>query len=133
MNIRFSSNSCSVLRGVCALNPKHSAFLDKKALPGMAANCDVVEDGLAMEINHLKRLIVRKTEQRQEIFTPMEFEIMLEPYKDVFIDLYKLARIAVTLPVICLREEFLMSEAFEEILVKQQGQQAHLATLLSSQ
>ena len=85
--------------GVAALNPKHNAFLDKTALSDMAANYGAIEDDLTTEVNHLKRLIVRKKEQGQEASTPMEFAIMVEPYKDVFIDLYKLACIAVTLPV----------------------------------
>ena len=96
---RFSSNACSILMGVAALNPKHSAFLDKTALSGMAANYGAIEDDLTTEVSHLKRRIVRKKEQGQEASTPMDFAIMVEPYKDVFIDLYKLACIAVTLPV----------------------------------
>ena len=82
-----------------ALNPKHSTFLDKQALLGMAANYGVAEDDLAVEVHQLKRLIARKQDKGQEIFTPLELAIMLEPYKDDFMDLHKLVCIAVTLPV----------------------------------
>lgn len=65
----------------------------------MAANYGVVENDLAVEIHKLKRLIARKKEKGQEVSTTFELATMLEPYKDAFIDLYKLICIAVTLPV----------------------------------
>ena len=96
---RFSSDACSVLMGVTALNPKHTTFLDKKALSGMAANYGVEEYDLAVEVHQLKRLLARKRDNGQEVSTSLELAAMLEPYKDAFIDLYKLVCIAVTLPV----------------------------------
>ncbi|XP_076348019.1 zinc finger MYM-type protein 1-like, partial [Tachypleus tridentatus] len=59
LNRRFSSNACSVLMGTAALNPKHSVFLDKQALLGMAANYGVAENDLAVEVQQLNRLTVR--------------------------------------------------------------------------
>ncbi|XP_076345014.1 uncharacterized protein LOC143244362 [Tachypleus tridentatus] len=93
LNRRFSSDACSVLMGATALNPKHSTFLEKQALLGMAANYDVAEDDFAVEVHQLNRLIVRKKDKGQEVSTP------LEPYKDAFMDLHKLVCVAVTLPV----------------------------------
>ena len=96
---RFSSDACNVLMGATALNPKHTSFLDKEALSGMAVNYGVAEDDLAVEVHQLKRLIARKRDKGQEVSTPLELAAMLEPYKDAFMDLHKLVCIAVTLPV----------------------------------
>ncbi|XP_076373039.1 uncharacterized protein LOC143257899 [Tachypleus tridentatus] len=99
LNRRFSSDACSVLMGATALNPKHSIFLDKQALLGMAANYSVAEDDLTVDVHQLNRLIARKKDKWQEVSTPLELATMLEPYKDAFMDLHKLVCIAVTLPV----------------------------------
>lgn len=69
---QFSSNACNVLMGATALNPKHTSFLDKEALSGMAANYEVAEDDLAVDVHQLKRLIARKRDKGQEVSTPLE-------------------------------------------------------------
>lgn len=99
LNRRFSSDTCSVLMGATALDPKHSSFLQEQALTGMATSYSVSEKDLKMEIHQVKRLIARKEDNGLEIGTTMELATMLEPYKDAFQDLYKLVCIAVTLPV----------------------------------
>ena len=68
-------------------------------MSGMAANYGVEEYDLAVEVHQLKRLLARKRDNGQEVSTSLELAAMLEPYKDAFIDLYKLVCIAVTLPV----------------------------------
>ncbi|XP_076362921.1 uncharacterized protein LOC143253255 [Tachypleus tridentatus] len=85
LNRRFSFDACSVLMGASALNSKHSTFLDKQALLGVAANYGVASDDLAVEDHQLNRLIAKKKDKGQDIFTPLELATMLEPYKDAFI------------------------------------------------
>ncbi|KAK7925217.1 hypothetical protein WMY93_007527 [Mugilogobius chulae] len=41
---RFSSESCHILKGVAAVNPKHQTFLNKTALLPMARHYGVLED-----------------------------------------------------------------------------------------
>ncbi|XP_076372870.1 uncharacterized protein LOC143257723 [Tachypleus tridentatus] len=67
LNRRFFSDACSVLMGATALNPKHSTFLDKQTLLGIAANYGVAEDDLAVEVHQLNQLIARKKDKGQEI------------------------------------------------------------------
>ncbi|KAI4792925.1 hypothetical protein KUCAC02_033046 [Chaenocephalus aceratus] len=100
MKRRFSSESCGVLRGACALNPTHESFLEMEHLSPMAQYYGVNTDNLSAELHQVRRLLGR-TEQQQgrAVNTTRAFLSLLRPYKDAFIDLHRLVCISVTLPV----------------------------------
>uniref|UniRef100_A0A8C3T1M7 DUF4371 domain-containing protein n=1 Tax=Chelydra serpentina TaxID=8475 RepID=A0A8C3T1M7_CHESE len=99
LNRRFSHDSCNILKGVSALNPKHKSFLDKQCTLPMALQYGICEDNLAAELHQVRRLLERKKQQGHVVNSTFEFLTMLRPYQDAFIDLYKLVCIGVTLPV----------------------------------
>ncbi|KAK7913720.1 hypothetical protein WMY93_013931 [Mugilogobius chulae] len=96
---RFSSESCHILKGVAAVNPKHQTFLNKTALLPMARHYGVLEDNLAAEVHQLRRLIERKKQNGDTVSTTQDLLILLRPYKDAFTDFYKLVCISLILPV----------------------------------
>ncbi|XP_063765900.1 zinc finger MYM-type protein 1-like [Eleginops maclovinus] len=96
---RFSSDSCHVLKGATALNPKHETFLDKDTLLPMAEHYGVLIENLSAELHQLKRLIERKNQRGDVVSTTHDVLVLLRPYKDAFVDLFKLVCISMTLPV----------------------------------
>lgn len=60
LNRRFSADSCHVMKGVAAINPKHKTFLHQDALQPMARHYGILEDNLSAELHQLKRVIDRK-------------------------------------------------------------------------
>uniref|UniRef100_H3B6V4 TTF-type domain-containing protein n=1 Tax=Latimeria chalumnae TaxID=7897 RepID=H3B6V4_LATCH len=95
LNRHFSPDSCNILKGASALNPKHESFLDKQCVLPMALHYGICEDNLAAELHQVRRLLERKKQGG----TCFELATMLRPYRDAFIDLYKLVCIGVTLLV----------------------------------
>uniref|UniRef100_A0A8C5AB74 HAT C-terminal dimerisation domain-containing protein n=1 Tax=Gadus morhua TaxID=8049 RepID=A0A8C5AB74_GADMO len=77
MRRRFSTEAGGVLTGVSALSPKHASFLDKKCLQPMA----------------------QKKAQGHVVNDTLEFLALMRPYRDAFVDLYRLICISLTLPV----------------------------------
>ena len=65
----------------------------------MAQLYGIKKDDLLAEVHQMRRLLERKKEQGETLSSTLEFLSMLKPYKDSFEDIYKLLRIAVTLPV----------------------------------
>lgn len=99
MKRRFSPESCNVLRGTSALSPKQTSFLDMQSLSPMAHHYGITDENLSAELHQVRRLLDRKKEQGHTVSTTLEFLSILRPYKDAFIDLYRLLCISVTLPV----------------------------------
>ncbi|KAK1906553.1 52 kDa repressor of the inhibitor of the protein kinase [Dissostichus eleginoides] len=99
MKRRFSTETNEVLRGVSALSPKHTSFLDKKMILPMARHYRISEENLSAELYQVRRLLQRKEEQGHTITSTKEFLSLMRPYRDAFIDLYKLICISLTLPV----------------------------------
>lgn len=99
MKRRFSTETNNVLRGVPALSPKHPSFLDKERILPMARHYGIGEENLSAELYQVRRLLKRKEEQGHRICTTQEFLSLMRPYKDAFIDLFKLLSISLTLPV----------------------------------
>uniref|UniRef100_A0A3Q3ABG9 DUF4371 domain-containing protein n=1 Tax=Kryptolebias marmoratus TaxID=37003 RepID=A0A3Q3ABG9_KRYMA len=96
---RFSSETNEVLKGLPALSPKHPSFLDKKWILPMACHYGVNEENLSAELHQVRRLLKRKEEQGHTINNTQDFLSVMRPYKDAFLDLYKLISISLTLPV----------------------------------
>ena len=99
MTRRFSTEAGAVLMGTSALNPENATFLEKESLEPMAQLYGIKKDDLLAEVHQMRRLLERKKEQGETLSSTLEFLSMLKPYKDSFEDIYKLLRIAVTLPV----------------------------------
>ncbi len=96
---RFSKDADDVLTGVSALSPQHKSFLDKKCLLPMAQFYSITEENLNAEMHQVRRLLERKTNQGHSIKNTSELLLLMEPYKDAFMDLHKLILISLTLPV----------------------------------
>ena len=99
LNERFSNNAFAIFEGVSALNPKSPSFLNYDKLINMAEHYGITDKNLKVELHQVQRLLDRKKEKDQIVNSTLEFSTLLEPYRDAFIDLYRLVCIAVTLPV----------------------------------
>ena len=96
---RFSKNNCDIMRGIQALNPKGESFLEEKTVLclGCLFDCDV--EDLKHELYQAKKVIQRKAQCGTELSSILDFTSFLEPYKEVFHQLFHLCRIAIALPV----------------------------------
>ncbi|CAL8337449.1 unnamed protein product [Boreogadus saida] len=56
----------------------------------MARHYGVSEENLCAELHQVRRLLKRKEEQGCTINSNQEFLSLMRPYKDAFVDLYKL-------------------------------------------
>ena len=91
--------SGNVLSGVSALNPKHKSFLDQLYLLTMAQNYGITEDNLNAELNQVRHLLGRKSQQGHSVNTTLELLTLMAPYKEAFMNLYNLLCISLTLQV----------------------------------
>lgn len=99
MKCCFSTGTNNVLRGMPALSPRHSSFLDKERILPVARHYGVREENLCAELHQVHRLLRRKEEQGQRIETTQEFLSLMRLYKGAFIDFFKLPCISLTLPM----------------------------------
>lgn len=90
LNRRFSSETCHILKGEAAVNPKHHTFLDKDTLLPMAEHYGLLKENLAADPHQAKRLIERKKQSGNIVSTNHDVLVLLRPYKDAFVDLFKL-------------------------------------------
>ncbi len=65
----------------------------------MAQFYGITEENLNAEMHQVRRLFERKTNQGHSIKNTSELLLLMEPYKDAFMDLHKLILISLTLPV----------------------------------
>lgn len=88
------------MKGVQALNPSSSSFLREEAVLLLANAYESNTEDLKHELHQTRRVLDRlqKTE-KESPSTLMEFAKFLEPYQDVFYELFRLCKIAVVLPV----------------------------------
>ena len=100
MNRRFSDTNCSIMSGIQSLSPQCNAFLQLEVVRPFAISYECNLDDLKHELHQAGRLIDRKREAGCEPpKSILEFTCFLEPYKDAFHELYRLCKIAITLPV----------------------------------
>lgn len=87
------------MQGIQALNPKSRNFLDEETIFSFARiyECDV--EDIKHELHQVRRVIERKSQTGNELSSLLEFIIFLEPYKEVFYQLFRLCYIAVALPI----------------------------------
>lgn len=97
---RFSNATCDILRGIQCLNPNNENFLSMNNLKSFAEKFNINCEDLYHELHQAKRLIQRKIEEGKCAPTSvLNFTCEIEPYKDAFHELYRLCKIAVTIPV----------------------------------
>lgn len=71
------------MKGAAAINPKDKTIMHQDAIQPMARHYGILEDNLSAELHQLKPLIDRKKTNDHDLL------ILLRPYKENFIDLYK--------------------------------------------
>ncbi|XP_061589448.1 zinc finger MYM-type protein 1-like [Cololabis saira] len=97
---RFSEPNCLIMKGIQALSPQSASFLEKETLTAFAKIFDSELEDLANEVAHVKMVLERKKQNgMKELTTLTDFVGFLEPFKDVFFELFRLGKIAVVTPV----------------------------------
>lgn len=96
---RFSHTNCNIMQGVQALNPSSQTFLREEAVLLLAEAYDSNIEDLKHELHQTRRVLDRKKGEKESPTTLMEFTQFLDPYQDVFYELFRLCKIAVVLPV----------------------------------
>lgn len=99
MKRRFSKPNCEIMKGIQALNPKSKSFLQEETVFSFANiyECDL--EDLKHELHQARRVVERKAQSGIDLSSVLEFTVFLEPYKEVFHQLFRLCRIAIALPV----------------------------------
>uniref|UniRef100_A0A671TI94 DUF4371 domain-containing protein n=1 Tax=Sparus aurata TaxID=8175 RepID=A0A671TI94_SPAAU len=96
---RFSHTNCNIMQGVQALNPSSQTFLREEAVLLLAEAYDSNIEDLKHELHQTRRVLDRKKGEKESPTTLMEFTQFLDPYQDVFYELFRLCKIVVVLPV----------------------------------
>ena len=101
MERRFSVESCSIMKGIQSLNPASSTFLSVEDVKQFGQFFDASMEDLSHEVPQAKRLLERKFTKCGKALpkTLLMLTAFLEPYKDVFEELFRLCKIGVTIPV----------------------------------
>jgi hypothetical protein len=99
LNRRFCPDSCALMRGVHCLNPTSKSFLNLDLLQAFASRYAIDEQDLLHEVHQARRLIERKAAEGLVLHTMQEFAAFLDPFKDAFVCLFSLVKIALVLPV----------------------------------
>lgn len=88
------------MTSIQALNPQKDAFLKETALFSFAQLYDSDIDDLGHELHQFSRILDRKIQTgMQRPSSTVELVQFIEPYKEVFFELYRLCKIAVAIPV----------------------------------
>lgn len=100
MKRRFSKENCVTMEGIQALNPGSSTFCEKNVLFPFASQYNCSTEDLEYEIPQLKRVLERKQTSGVEVPSNLiDLTVFLEPYREVFHEMFKLYKIALALPV----------------------------------
>lgn len=100
INRRFSKPNCQVMRGIQALNPTNATFCDEAALLPFAAIYGSNTEDMRHELHQLKRVLERKSQAGLEKpSSVIELTKFIEPHHEVFHEVFRLCKIAVTIPV----------------------------------
>uniref|UniRef100_A0A667WWJ6 DUF4371 domain-containing protein n=1 Tax=Myripristis murdjan TaxID=586833 RepID=A0A667WWJ6_9TELE len=97
---RFSRTNCDIMRGIQALNPKSNSFLEEAPLFLFGTIYETNLEDLKHELHQAKRILKRKEAAGMRNLTSLlEFTEFLEPFKEVFYELFRLCKTALVLPV----------------------------------
>lgn len=99
-NRRFPSKNCDIMNGIQTLNPTSDVFLKEKSLFPFARMYESNIEDLGHELHQFRRILERKIQSgMQRPSSVVELALFIEPYKEVFFELFKLCKIAVSIPV----------------------------------
>ncbi len=101
LNRRFANTNCELMRSIQSLSPQSDAFLKESNVFSFGRLYNAEIDDLGHELHQFKRVLDRKI-QSGEVKKPcstVELVCFIEPYREVFFELFRLCKIAVTLPV----------------------------------
>lgn len=100
INRQFSKPNCQVMRGIQAFNPTNATFCDEAALLPFAAIYGSNTEDMRHELRRLKRVLERKSQAGLEKPSSIiELTKFIEPHHDVFHEVFRLCKVAVTIPV----------------------------------
>jgi glycyl-tRNA synthetase alpha subunit len=96
----YSKKNCEIMQGVQSLNPKRTTFVNEAPLFAFAQIFESDLEDLKHEVHQTKRLLDRRMKSgRDRLSTLLDFAVFLEPYKEVFHELFRLCKIYVVTPV----------------------------------
>ncbi|XP_045888357.1 uncharacterized protein LOC123958784 [Micropterus dolomieu] len=100
LNRRFSKDNCEIMRGIQALDPKSTCFLQEEVVFRLREIYERDSEDLSHELHQRRRLLQRKQQSGMpNFFCIVELAVFFEPHKDVFHELFRLCKIAIALPV----------------------------------
>lgn len=100
MNRRFSKPNCLIMKGIQALHPKSTTFLQDEQVFGLSEIYGCDHEDLTHELHQARRILKRKAESgAAQLTSILDLTVFLEPYQEVFHELFRLCKIAVALPV----------------------------------
>ncbi|XP_019905690.2 zinc finger MYM-type protein 1 isoform X1 [Esox lucius] len=100
VNRRFSKLNCQIMKGIQALNPKSTTFCQEEVLFPFASIYECNIEDLKHEMHQMNRILERKMEAGlQKPSCIVDLTLFIEPYKEVFHELFRLCKIAVAIPV----------------------------------
>lgn len=93
MDRRFSGLNCGIMTGTQSLSPMSESFLKPDTITAFASLYERNLNDLQHELHQARRLIERKKQAGSEVpISLLQFAGFLEPYKDVFHELFWLVR-----------------------------------------
>lgn len=96
---RFSKKNCEIMEGVQSLDPKSPSFLKEEPLLALGKTFESDLEDLKHELHQTRRLLLRREKSGERPASLLEFVGFLEPYKEVFHELFRLGKISVVIPV----------------------------------
>ncbi|XP_036842735.1 uncharacterized protein LOC118965606 [Oncorhynchus mykiss] len=97
---RFSKKNCEIMQGIQTHNPKSTTFLNEEPLFSFAQTFESDLEDLKHEVHQTKWLLDRREKSgRDRLSTLLDLVVFLEPYKEVFHELFPLCNISVVTPV----------------------------------
>ncbi|KAK0154207.1 hypothetical protein N1851_003719 [Merluccius polli] len=96
----FSKTNCDIMKGIQALNPKSNSFLEETPLFLLGTFYNTNLDDLKFELHQAKWILERKKAAGMKNLTSLlEVTVFLEPFSEVFYELFRLCKMAMALPV----------------------------------
>uniref|UniRef100_A0A8D3DVJ6 HAT C-terminal dimerisation domain-containing protein n=1 Tax=Scophthalmus maximus TaxID=52904 RepID=A0A8D3DVJ6_SCOMX len=100
LNRRFAKPNCEIMLGIQALNPSSNTFCQEEALFAFASIYECNTDDLKHEVYQMKRILERKVKSGiQKPSSIVELTKIIEPFKEVFHELFRLCKIAIAILV----------------------------------
>lgn len=99
-NKQFSKTNCEILMGIQALNPASATFCQEEALFSFGSIYEFNIEELRHEVCQMKRILERKGKSGiQKTSSIINLTTIIELFKEVFYELFRLCKISITIPV----------------------------------